>query len=64
MNFGLRIEGREDTRLVTLWHDPSPLSEREILENLLLKKQLGLPQTQLVAEAGYGQTDADDAAPF
>lgn len=64
MSFALRIEGGEDARLVTLWHDPSPLSEREILENLLLKKQLGLPQTQLVAEAGYGQTDADNAAPF
>ncbi|KXK03776.1 MAG: Phage portal protein, SPP1 Gp6-like [Acidobacteria bacterium OLB17] len=54
MNFALRIESGEDARLVTLWHDPSPLSEREILENLLLKKQLGLPQPQLLAEAGYG----------
>jgi len=64
MNFARRIEGGSDAQLVTLWQDPSPLSEREILENLILKKQLGLPQTQLLAEAGYGIDEAENASPF
>lgn len=64
MSFARRIEGRPDARFVTLWQDPSPLSEREILENLILKKQLGLPQAQLLAEAGYGLDEAPNASPF
>lgn len=64
VNFARRIAGGEDAQLVTVWQDPSPLSEREILENLILKKQLGLPQTQLLAEAGYGLGEAGDAVPF
>ncbi|MEZ5422933.1 MAG: phage portal protein [Pyrinomonadaceae bacterium] len=64
MNFARRIEGRDDAKLVTLWQDPSPLSEREMLENLILKKQLGLPQTQLLTEAGYGLDEAANASPF
>jgi hypothetical protein len=58
MSFALTaggIAGNAD--LVTLWHDPAPLSEREILENLILKKQLGLGQDQLLSEAGYGSRE-------
>jgi len=64
MSFARRIEGSDDAKLVTLWQDPSPLSEREILENLILKKQLGLPQTQLLSEAGYGLDEPAIASPF
>ncbi|MGB4988157.1 MAG: phage portal protein, partial [Pyrinomonadaceae bacterium] len=43
MAFALQIDGHPPTQLITEWEDPSPISERERLENLLLKKQLGLP---------------------
>ena len=58
MSFALRIEGvAQDAQLITEWEDPSPMSERERLENLLLKKQLGLPLDEALVEAGYGLAD-------
>ncbi len=42
MQFALRIEGRGDVILSTRWEDAARLSEKEELENLLLKKELGL----------------------
>jgi len=57
MSFALRIEGRDRVRLITDWEDPAPMSEREVLENLLLKKQLGLSAEQALVEAGYGVED-------
>ena len=54
MSFALRIEGIPGTQLITQWEDPSPMSERERLENLLLKTQLGLPLEKALSEAGYG----------
>ena len=59
MEFALRIEGRQDVSLITEWEDPSPISERDRLENILLKKQIGLPQEQALIEAGYGQADVE-----
>ena len=60
MQFALRIEGRVlDTRLITQWEDPSPLSEREMLENLLLKRRIGLPVDRALIEAGYGAGDVE-----
>ena len=62
MEFALMIEGgRRDIRLRTQWEDPSPTSERERLENILLKKQLGLSDDQALAEAGYGKNIAVDS---
>ena len=59
MEFALMIEGgRRDIRLRTQWEDPSPTSERERLENILLKKQLGLSDDRALAEAGYGKNIA------
>ena len=58
MSFALRIEGNPGTQLLTNWEDPSPMTERERLENLLLKRQLGLPVEQASIEAGYGAADA------
>lgn len=57
MEFALRVEGRGGTRLVTQWEDPAPLGERELLENILLKTQLGLSRDQALIEAGYGVVD-------
>ncbi len=59
MQFALRIEGRgHGERLLTEWEDPAPLSERELLENILLKKRIGLDSEQALIEAGYGQLDS------
>lgn len=58
MAFALMIEGRDrDVSLITEWEDPAPVAEREILENILLKKQIGLPVEQALLEAGYGEAD-------
>jgi len=58
MAFALMIEGKgSDTRLITEWEDPAPMAEREFLENILLKKQIGLPVEQALLEAGYGAAD-------
>ncbi len=57
MEFALRIQGHRDVSLITEWEDPSPISERDKLENILLKKQIGLPQEQALIEAGYGEAD-------
>lgn len=59
MAFALRIEGREGTELITQWEDPSPASEREFLENILLKRQIGLPVGDALLEAGYGAADVN-----
>ena len=58
MSFALMIEGRgRDIQLITEWEDPAPMSDREFLENILLKKQIGLPVEQALIEAGYGAAD-------
>ncbi|MFT3743306.1 MAG: phage portal protein [Pyrinomonadaceae bacterium] len=57
MAFALRIEHGSDAKLITEWEDPSPLSEREFLENILLKRQIGLPVDKALIEAGYGVAD-------
>lgn len=57
MEFALKITGSSGVRLITEWEDPSPISERELLENLVLKKQLGLTTEQALIEAGYGTED-------
>ena len=58
MSFALLAEGlAADARLLTLWEDPAPISDREVLENIILKKQIGLPDAQALSEAGYGEAD-------
>jgi len=51
------VEGVRDAQLITEWEDPAPIGEREFLENILLKKQIGLPVEQALIEAGYGEAD-------
>lgn len=58
MAFAARCEGiSECLRLTAQWHDPSPMSEREMLENILLKREIGISVEQALAEAGYGHAD-------
>lgn len=59
MSFALRVEGMDDARLITQWEDPASQSEREVLENILLKKQIGLSTSQALVEAGYGSEDIE-----
>ncbi|MFN2502146.1 MAG: phage portal protein [Pyrinomonadaceae bacterium] len=64
MSFALMIEGRgPNISLLTQWEDASPMSEREVLENILLKKQIGLPVEQALVEAGYGTADVKRMTP-
>jgi hypothetical protein len=58
--FAVRIETGIDVALTTQWHDPAPMTEREVLENILLKKQIGLGTAAALAEAGYGRTEIID----
>lgn len=58
MAFALTIENKgKAVRLFTEWEDPAPLSEKEDLENLLIKQDLGVSDEQLLIEAGYGEDD-------
>ena len=58
MSFALRLAGHGDgVELITQWEDPSPTSEKDILENILLKKQIGVSTDQLLRETGYGEVD-------
>lgn len=57
MAFALMVEGKAETRLFADWEDPSPLSEKEKLENLAVKKELGISDAQALTEAGYGEAD-------
>jgi hypothetical protein len=67
---GLRLAGGYDLAIslrssadYTELEDASPISERETLENILLKRQIGLPVTRALAEAGYGAADVSDMSP-
>ncbi len=60
MAFAMKIEGTgSGISLVTEWEDPAPLSDREFLENILLKKQIGLSVERALLEAGYGEADVN-----
>lgn len=62
MAFALAVEGSGGVRLLTEWEDPAPVSERELLENILLKKQIGLSVQRALLEAGYGLADVNEMA--
>jgi hypothetical protein len=58
MAFALLIENLgKGVRLFAKWEDPSPVSETETLNNLLLKQQINIPDETLWMEAGYGKAD-------
>lgn len=61
MAFALMIENKgKDIRLFTEWQDPAPLSEKEQLENIVVKKDLGITERQALIEAGYGEDTIDE----
>jgi hypothetical protein len=63
MQFGLLIEGKKDIRLFTEWQEPAPVSERELLDNIVVKKEgIGISEKQALIEAGYGEADIERMA--
>ena len=62
MSFALMAEGHgRDISIVTHWEDAAAVSEREILENILLKKEIGLSTEQALREAGYASDEIRSA---
>ncbi len=59
MRLALRMKGLGEGRLSTQWKDPAPKSEKEHVDSLLVKQQLGVPQEQLWREAGYSDEDIE-----
>ncbi|MFL6468106.1 MAG: phage portal protein [Pyrinomonadaceae bacterium] len=57
MQFALRIEGKRDVFLSTRWEDAARLTEKEMLENILLKKEIGLSSNDALREAGYRENE-------
>lgn len=57
MSFALLVGGHttNPVELVTDWEDPAPLDEKDLLANILLKKQIGITTEQALEEAGYGK---------
>lgn len=61
--FALRIEGADPwVRLVTNWEDAARMSVREKLENIILKKEIGISIEQALLEAGYGAAEIGSVA--
>lgn len=59
--FALQIEDSgSDIQLLSAWQDPSPISERELLENIQIKRSIGLPSEIALAEAGYGKASIEE----
>lgn len=60
MELALKIDNKgKDVRLFVEWEDPDPLTESEKLENILIKKDLGISTRQALIDAGYGEADVD-----
>lgn len=58
MSFAVNLAGHgTGIELLTNWEDPAPTEEKEFLENVILKKQIGLSVEQALKEAGYGDID-------
>lgn len=57
MSFALLLSGHttKPVELVTDWENPAPLDEKDLLANILLKKQIGITTEQALEEAGYGK---------
>lgn len=62
ISLALKIEGVSDARLFTTWKDSGLISEDELLNNLLLKKDIGVSTRQLLTEAGYGENEIEEMA--
>jgi len=53
LSLALTMAGQAGPRLACNWQDPSPRNEQAFIELLLLKKQIGVSDEQLLREAGY-----------
>ena len=63
MAFALRVEGAgSNARLITNWEDAARMSVRERLENVILKKQIGISTERALIEAGYGAAEIGSVA--
>jgi len=61
MSFAMRLAGHATgPELTTAWEDPDPTEEKELLANILLRKEIGISTGQALKEAGYGNEDADE----
>ncbi len=60
ISFALQIAGCGDSlEISTRWEDAIQLSDRERLENILLKRRIGLPARAALQEAGYGMEEVE-----
>ena len=59
MELALRMvaAANEDVRLTCKWEDAASTSEAERLNNILVKKQIGISAEEALKEAGYGEED-------
>ena len=62
MQFALSMSGVSASGLTCSWLDPAPRNERALVETLLLKKQLGVSDNQLLREAGYTEQQIETFA--
>jgi hypothetical protein len=54
MAFALRVQGQALlSQLEALWEDPAPRAEKEHLESLKIKAELGVSENQIWTEMGY-----------
>lgn len=61
VSLALHIAGiGSSIELLTQWEDPAPVAEREFLENLIIKKRIGVTTEQALKEAGYGDADVGE----
>lgn len=63
MAYLLRLEGMGDVGPDDLdleWTPPETRDEKALMETLLLKKDLGVPERQLLIEAGYTSDEVDE----
>jgi hypothetical protein len=59
MSFALRLAGYgPGIELITNWEDPAPHDEKDVLVNILRRKQIGISTEQALKEAGYGEVEA------
>lgn len=64
IKFALQIESGivtpDASYVETQWRDAAPVGQRELLENGLMKKQLGVSTERILSELGYTESDIAD----
>lgn len=57
--YSAMVAGTEEAKLGTLWQEAEMRDDKEHLETLQIKKELGVPEEQLLLEMGYTQAQAE-----